>query len=821
MGVSQVKASVAPEIDVYQSVFPGCQLFPIQKDTKKPRDIGYQSRTYRRAELEALVVMGGAAFGFVIPDDVCVVDVDPRNGGLESVNKLAQVFDLRDSMTLRVNTPSGNGDGFHLYFRKPVNLALRGSRSDFLGIDIKSKGYVLIAGSAHPDGGFYTFEGLLGFPGEPDPLPSELVEVFESKPLDGEAQVQGAEITAEQLKRILDSLDPCQFRIYDCWFNMLAAAHHATRGGRDALSEFVEWSTRDTAYADADDNIEKKWYTINERASQAGFGTLVYWLRHFDRDDLAFEIIREVRTGRLVLRATTNLSMLADSIENRIATEPGIFQKNNFLVQTTAEGKASPFKKSAFHLLTTNVAELYSIKEVSTRDGVKKKRMTKPVPKDVSTGLLERGCWPNVRELRDVYDRPIILADGSILGNGYHENEKYLVVNSEKFPKVPERPTDDQVEMSKQFLLDLVVDFPFTSDADKSGYFAGLLTVFGRTAFEGPTPFFVVSANQAGSGKGLLIKTIIAAESGDDPDCGAYPSNDEECEKRLVTLVKHSKRSYVFDNLRNGGSFGYPSLDMAITAGRISTRLLSTNDAIEGEFRTILFASGNNIQPARRGDITRRTVFIELETGENPENRTGFRHGGSGELLEYVKMRREKTTQAVLTILRAFFLRDESTDAAKCAAAIKPRGSFEGWSNVVRQCIVWLGLPDPDETLSRLKSSADDAIESLFEALEIAGATSEGDRMNASSILESLKVISGEDGGQVFVEDADADSRENGVAKAFLERVRHRSPGQKLCTRQAGYLLGDVAKKPINGRRINSKMKNGSNAYWVERDASN
>src|SRR5207245_6819950 len=47
---------------------------------------------------------------------------------------------------------------------------------------------------------------------------------------------------------------------------------------------------------------------------------------------------------------------------------------------------------------------------------------------------------------------------------------------------------------------------------------------------------------------------------------------------------------------------------------------------------------------------------------------------------------------AALTMLRAYCA------ARKPALGLRPMGSFEGWSGLVRGAIVWAGLPDPVET---------------------------------------------------------------------------------------------------------------------------
>ncbi len=78
-----------------------------------------------------------------------VLDVDPRNGGLESVTGLAL------PLTPTTQTPSG---GFHYYWQLPQGAAL-GSRIGLLpGLDLKAEaGYVVAPPSRLEEGGGYTW----------------------------------------------------------------------------------------------------------------------------------------------------------------------------------------------------------------------------------------------------------------------------------------------------------------------------------------------------------------------------------------------------------------------------------------------------------------------------------------------------------------------------------------------------------------------------------------------------------------------------------------------------------------------------------------
>jgi Bifunctional DNA primase/polymerase, N-terminal len=92
----------------------------------------------------------GCNIGLRVPDALVVIDVDPRNGGLES---LAAVEAKHGSLPETLTTWSGRGDGGrHLYFRRPAGQLTAKQLGD--GVDLKtSSGYVVAAPSIHPDTG--------------------------------------------------------------------------------------------------------------------------------------------------------------------------------------------------------------------------------------------------------------------------------------------------------------------------------------------------------------------------------------------------------------------------------------------------------------------------------------------------------------------------------------------------------------------------------------------------------------------------------------------------------------------------------------------
>jgi hypothetical protein len=89
----------------------------------------------------------GCNIGCRVPESMFVLDIDPRHGGLESLNELERKC---GPLPATLMTISGRGDGgCHYFYRAPAWKP--SARRLGPGIDIKThSGYVLMPGSIHP-----------------------------------------------------------------------------------------------------------------------------------------------------------------------------------------------------------------------------------------------------------------------------------------------------------------------------------------------------------------------------------------------------------------------------------------------------------------------------------------------------------------------------------------------------------------------------------------------------------------------------------------------------------------------------------------------
>ncbi|GGD15494.1 phage/plasmid primase, P4 family [Nocardioides daphniae] len=100
-----------------------------------------------------------------------VVDIDPRNGGFDSMGE----WDVSLPHTTTVLT---GGGGKHLYFLLPEGVTV-GNRNNWLpGVDAKTVGgYVLLPGSNHTSGGVYQWQTQC----EPVPAPDGLIAALRER----------------------------------------------------------------------------------------------------------------------------------------------------------------------------------------------------------------------------------------------------------------------------------------------------------------------------------------------------------------------------------------------------------------------------------------------------------------------------------------------------------------------------------------------------------------------------------------------------------------------------------------------------------------
>lgn len=363
------------------------------------------------------------------------------------------------------------------------------------------------------------------------------------------------------------------------------------------------------------------------------------------------------------------------SIDTVLSHQPDIFYYQDALCRVTSEGEVYPFTVNS--LCARLDHHLRWFKMIPLKDGGFAQKIFE-VPDKYFRQYLEKDFTDSsVKKLKRITNTIVIRPDGSIANKkGYDPATGVYLTKDWDIVDV-----DNATAVSH--ILELIEHFPFENDQARSAAVAMLITPFAQDLYEGPTPLFLVDASKRGSGKTLLATTLLTiANGGAPPFISTWPKNEEEQQKVLASHAHAGNRRILFDNVT--GEFGGEALNAVLTSSdNFSYRILGQSNIRKAkDWRPIIAATANNCDPG--DDMGRRTTYIRLAPEvECPEERAGLPN-----MREILDRDMDLYLACAVALVRNWIL------------AGKPKfdsqlGSFEGWSSVVRACLVHAGLPDP------------------------------------------------------------------------------------------------------------------------------
>ena len=405
------------------------------------------------------------------------------------------------------------------------------------------------------------------------------------------------------------------------------------------------------------------------------------WFNCFSRDeiDVAYDAAKVVaEPSRPTLFTSSELHKTVSRATKALAKNPKLFARATELVRVVGHD-ISPHTIHSLRIELSRAARWIG----ETPTGITR---SLPAPPDnVVCGIADAGTWEGMRELEGVISAPTLRPDGSLLDAlGYDAETKLLHIKGIEIEPIPPSPTKKDAEQALKELSYLFADYPFvTTNNGVSRYVpvAAILTIIGRSAIVGATPCFVFDAPTRGSGKTMLadIASIVATGEADAPKT-TYSSREDELEKALDSHAHKGSRLVLLDNVAT--PFGGEALDLRLsTIDRVSFRVLGTPKTLEIPWRTVVLASGNNMQIL--DDTIRRCLIGRIESPlERPEDRKDFLEQ---DLVEYARRERPRLYRAALIILRAWFV------SGRKGAEALTWGGFNPWTKVVAGAIQYAG----------------------------------------------------------------------------------------------------------------------------------
>lgn len=375
------------------------------------------------------------------------------------------------------------------------------------------------------------------------------------------------------------------------------------------------------------------------------------------------------------------LHRIVDAAERELAATGRYYQRGGLIVSVatdpeSAETQIKPVSQPAL-LRALSSAAIWTRFDARSQADV----ICDPPSRHVNV-LFDSEAYQHLPALAGLARQPHLRPDGSLVRDAGYDSATGLfgVFDARQFD-VPDRPTRQQAEHALAELNALLDEFEFARPHDRAAALAGILTATTRSSLQ-LAPMLHIKAPQIASGKSYLTSIVTAFASPTAPAAVAFPSNDEECQKLLLATLLTAPSAIVFDNLTTD-LIPFKSLCSALTEEHLTGRILGISKTATVGTRALLLSSGNNVGPLR--DMSRRCITINLD----PQCETPATRQFQSDPLARVRSNRAQYVSHALTLVRAWL------GAGRPLTTCKPLASYGVWSDLVRQPLLWLGLPDP------------------------------------------------------------------------------------------------------------------------------
>jgi hypothetical protein len=410
-------------------------------------------------------------------------------------------------------------------------------------------------------------------------------------------------------------------------------------------------------------------------------------------------------------------------------------------------------------------------------------------PSTLVGNITDQKLWPDVAPLIAIATTPFLRPDMSVCDTpGYDAATGIYYQPSGTFPPIIEKPTRaDALEALTRLRLPFA-EFPYATEAGKTVVIAHAMTLVVRPSFD-TSPVFMYPAPIQGTGKTLIVRVISILALGNAAAERPW-AEKEELRKVLMSILVAGDVAVLLDNVPDGTKIHSAELARFVTSPTYADRILGRSENKTFPNRTTVSITGNNISGV--GDMARRALVAELDA--DAESALG-RPFTIKDLPAYILEHRAQLVVDVLTIIRAYHVAGRPNSK-------RPTESFEQWSQLIRDPLIWLGMVDPIETQ---ETGTDDTLAPLKAAFAaMAEATAGSGRTFTATQLAGI-VTAPSFGPNV------------GALRAILLEAKCSEPADPV---KLGYWLrGFKGRVAGDWKLIQSKTAHGGGACWqlVER----
>jgi hypothetical protein len=409
-------------------------------------------------------------------------------------------------------------------------------------------------------------------------------------------------------------------------------------------------------------------------------GTTRYTPHHLPWDRFSKPVRTSIITAKPSITAKNpDLKDLASQTWKHLKdlnTPPFLFRRDGKLCRVEADDTGAPVPVAVdVHRMNFTLVELINwidIQKTKTEDGeVHEEEVNVRPPGDLARHLVA-GSDPPVPTLQRIVTAPVFAATGQLLDKPgeYADGILYLPPKSFRLPQFPPCPSAQDIQSAVDFIeQNLLVDFRFTSEAEKANCFAALLTPLVREMISGPTPLHWVDKWKGGSGGTLLSGVIAVPHLGARPSGVTAPRDEAEWIRVILSTLLRSPNVFFIDNCN--AYLSSEALASAITAARYEGRIIGSSHNEAAEVRCLWMINGNNL---RFGwELARRVVRIRIDPNEDDHK---YVHE---DLLPWIIEHRADVIYHLVVLVKAW----QAKGCPGPVAGTPEFGSFESWRNVV------------------------------------------------------------------------------------------------------------------------------------------
>ena len=196
-----------------------------------------------------------------------------------------------------------------------------------------------------------------------------------------------------------------------------------------------------------------------------------------------------------------------------------------------------------------------------------------------------------------------------------------------------------------------------------------------RALIAAPTPFFLFSKPEAGTGATLCTEALVSLATGQDPAVHGGSKDDAEWVKKITAILVRAPSVVLFDNL--GGVLDSDGLSRALTGLVWEDRVLGESRDVRCPIQVVWLGTANNLALGKQ--MVRRVVPSRMDAEcERPwmlvrDGRVTYKHPA---LLAWVQAERPRLVHACLTLCTAWVAAGRPRGAATM-------GTYPEWAALV------------------------------------------------------------------------------------------------------------------------------------------